>query len=52
MRRCSFCVLCVVCVLSLQVANIYVTVASGSIISALQEILDDPTSVRTPPPLI
>ncbi|CAM9127762.1 unnamed protein product [Ectocarpus fasciculatus] len=28
-----------------QVANIYVTVASGSIISALQEILDDPTSV-------
>ncbi|CAM9858982.1 unnamed protein product, partial [Ectocarpus sp. 13 AM-2016] len=28
-----------------QVANIYVTVASGSIISALQEILDDPTAV-------
>ncbi|CAN0039926.1 unnamed protein product [Ectocarpus sp. 4 AP-2014] len=28
-----------------QIANIYITVASGSIISALQEILDDPTSV-------
>ncbi|CAN0324336.1 unnamed protein product [Pylaiella littoralis] len=28
-----------------QVANIYVTVASGSIISALQEIIDNPASV-------
>lgn len=29
-----------------QVANIYVTVASGSIVSALEAIVQDPTSVR------
>lgn len=31
----------------LQVANIYVTVASGSIVSALEQILSDPYAVSS-----